>query len=172
MNSRPPETSSPSNFQKSISSNAPPEHKQLKLSSAIAQDPTETPQAPTGPSISTPVIVITGSPSPRPSPPETTRDSRPLHQRHTSEQSTFSQPLLPQDFSTSSERPRSQSQPPRDSTPLNTVMSSASSSPGSTSTAGSASGSNPSYQLPYAPFPYPMPANTRRSGQQQGGQGK
>jgi hypothetical protein len=53
-------------------------------------------------------------------------------------------------------------------------MSSASSSPGNTSTAGATSGSsNPGYQLPYAPFPYPMPANARGSGQQQGGgQGK
>ncbi|KAF9734463.1 hypothetical protein PMIN06_004619 [Paraphaeosphaeria minitans] len=51
-------------------------------------------------------------------------------------------------------------------------MSSAS-TPSNTSTTGASSGSNPSYQLPYAPFPYPMPANGG-SGQQggKGGNGK
>jgi hypothetical protein len=59
-------------------------------------------------------------------------------------------------------RARSQSRP--------ATMSSAS-TPSNTSTAGASSGSNPSYQLPYAPFPYPMPAN---GGQQsgKGGNGK
>lgn len=58
------------------------------------------------------------------------------------------------------------------SQPRPATMSSAS-TPSNTSTSGASSGSNPSYQLPYAPFPYPMPANGG-SGQQggKGGNGK
>lgn len=58
------------------------------------------------------------------------------------------------------------------SQPRPATMSSAS-TPSNTSTAGASSGSNPQYQLPYAPFPYTMPANAG-SGQQggKGGNGK
>lgn len=56
------------------------------------------------------------------------------------------------------------------SQPHSSRMSSAS-TPSNTSTSGSTSGSNPSYQLPYAPFPYPAPANAGQQGSK-GGSGK
>ena len=140
MSIRPSETSSPSNSEKPTTS-APP------------QDFSETPQATAA---APPLITITDS-------------SPPLHHcsltnRHPS--GTHSSPQTPL-HETSPLRPRSHSQPGETQT-TNASMSSASSSPGNTSTAGSTSGSNPGYQLPYAPFPYPMPANTRGSGQGQG----
>ena len=152
MSNPPSETFSPSKSPKP-SGNATPEVVQVTTSSESSQGPTETPQPTAEHPVSAPVIVFTTSPSPH----SPTRSSSPGHR---SENTSATQ------------SPRSQS--PSHQTPSNTTatMSSSSSSPGNTSTSGSTSGSNPSYQLPYAPFPYPMPANTRGSGQQSGGQGK
>ncbi|KAF1844405.1 uncharacterized protein K460DRAFT_397508 [Cucurbitaria berberidis CBS 394.84] len=174
MSNRHSKTSSPSNSPKLPSSHATPEVRQPTESSATPQDFTETPQAPAEQPISTPVIIITGSPSSRaPSPESTIRQGRSLGHRH---RDSTSQPPRSHRSSTPYEQPRrSSSQPEVESrTTTATTMSSSSSSPGNTSTAGASSGSsNPSYQLPYAPFPYPMPANARGSGQQQsGGQSK
>ncbi|PVI00147.1 hypothetical protein DM02DRAFT_655698 [Periconia macrospinosa] len=65
--------------------------------------------------------------------------------------------------------PRSVPETTATTTTVPDEMSSSSSSPGNTSTAGSSSGSNPTYQLPYAPFPYPMPP---QGGNQGSGSGK
>ncbi|KAH7071596.1 hypothetical protein FB567DRAFT_584259 [Paraphoma chrysanthemicola] len=165
MSNHPSETASPSNSPKHISTRATPEAHQPSASSAAIESFVETPQPtaeqPVSPPASTPVIVVTGSST-------SARESRSLVVRH---RNSSSQP--PHRSSTPYARPRSSSQPRDNPTPTASNMSSASSSPGNTSTAGATSGSsNPGYQLPYAPFPYPMPANTRGSGQQQGGQGK
>ncbi|KAF2194793.1 hypothetical protein K469DRAFT_686753 [Zopfia rhizophila CBS 207.26] len=127
----------------------------------------------------TPLIVVTGSPEAitsqeaTPSTESAPRQGRPLVSRHRSGNSS-SQP--PRRSSTPYSRPRSRSQPQGTRTATVTAMSSASSSPGNTSTSGpsgsygSGSGSNPSYHLPYAPFPYPMPGNAANRGGQ-GNQG-
>jgi len=101
------------------------------------------------------------------------RQGRSLVSRHHRLRTSFSQP--PGRITSPYERPRHQSQPRSIARVSTAAMSSASSSPGNTSTSGpsgSTSGSTPGYQLPYAPFPYPIPATARGSGQgQQSGRG-
>lgn len=95
------------------------------------------------------------------------RRSRPLSSRHASRTSSSQPPrrvFNPYSRTSSLSRLHSQSR-----SDIIAVMSSAS-TPSNTSTAGSNSGSNPSYQLPYAPFPYPMPSNGGQGGK--GGSGK
>ncbi|KAF1947525.1 hypothetical protein EJ02DRAFT_461705 [Clathrospora elynae] len=143
----------------------------ITSSSAISQEFTETHHPAAKQTVSTPVIIITGSSTSRAPTPETTpRQSRPLAVSHRFEHSSSSQTPRPERSSTPYERTRSLSQlHETPTTTTTTVMSSSSSSPANTSTSSSTSGSGQSYQLPYAPFPYPMPANARGSGQQQGG---
>jgi hypothetical protein len=108
-----------------------------------------------------PLIFITETPSTRGTPEvdSSSRQGRTLVARHTHRGSS-SQP--PRRSRTPYSRPetltRAHSQPRSTPTTIPSVtMSSSGSSPGNTSTAGSSSGSNPTYQLPYAPFPYPKP---------------
>ena len=132
------------------------------------------------PGPATPLIIVTCSPkSPATqgsSTAETTpRQGRALVSRRRVRNSS-SQP--PRRSTTPYARPRSRSQPYETAPASVSAMSSASSSPGSTTTSGPSapygggSGSNPSYHLPYAPFPYPMPGNAgSRGGSGQGTQG-
>ncbi|KAH7389939.1 hypothetical protein BKA66DRAFT_440205 [Pyrenochaeta sp. MPI-SDFR-AT-0127] len=167
MSNQSSEASSPSNSSKPTSSSARPEVDRVTSSSTTLQDFTESPQVPAERTVSAPVIIITGSSSRSPTPEPT----RQVHPPAVHSSSQLSQDQHP---STSREQPEHSDSPPQIGlAAATTAMSSASSSPGNTSTAGASSGSsNPSYQLPYAPFPYPMPANARGSGQQSGGQGK
>jgi hypothetical protein len=164
MSERPSKTSSPSNSPQPNSAQDRPKVIESITSSATSQDFTETPQSTAEQTVSTPVIIVTRSPTSRtPTPEITPRQSRPLSIRH------HSQPPRRQRSSTPYERPERSSSNPRETATIittTTAMSSSSSSSSNTSTAGSSSGSGQSYQLPYAPFPYPMPANPR------GGQGK
>lgn len=194
MSSRPSHNSSPSNSPEPTTRRATsviPEAVSQQANSNSRSDSVETPQPTAGPRSqstppdlllarraitshprqSAPLIIISESPEPRSSPEveSASRQGRPLVARH-GQRNSSSQP--PRRSTTPYARPSSQvrarSQPR--SVPTST-MSSASSSPGNTSTAGatSGSGSNPSYQLPYAPFPYPMPQGGRGSaGNQQG----
>ena len=178
MSDRLPETSSSSNFSKRTGTNATSEASlaisSSPSSSSSSHDVTETPPPTAEQPVSTPVIIVTDSRTP--SPDSTPRQSRSQALSHRSRTSS-SQPLRRQRSATPYERPpRSRSQPVESIRTTTTIvssitMSSSSSSPSGTSTAGSTSGSGQTYQLPYAPFPYPMPANPR-GGQQQGGQGK
>lgn len=177
MSDRLPETSISSNSSNPTSTNATSEASLVvssSFSSSPSHDVTETPQATAEPPVSTPVIIVTDPHTP--SPDSTPRQSRSQALSHRSRASS-SQPYRRQRSATPYERPqRSRSQPVESIRATTTTvspitMSSSSSSPSATSTAGSTSASGQAYQLPYAPFPYPMPANPR-GGQQQGGQGK
>jgi hypothetical protein len=176
MSSQPTGDPSPSNSSKPTSTRDTPEASQLITSSSSAAPPdfVESPQSsaerPVVTSSSAPAIVIAGTPS-HTSTPESTQQPRPLGFSQPAGNDWSSQPLHHQHSARPPASSLSGSEPHANTT--TSVMSSSSSSPGNTSTAGTSSGSsNPSYQLPYAPFPYPMPANGRGSGQQQGGQGK
>ncbi|KAK7187962.1 hypothetical protein DPSP01_003151 [Paraphaeosphaeria sporulosa] len=112
-------------------------------------------------------VQYSSTPSESSQPDSVTRQSRSLVARSDPRISSSQSPRRAgSPYSRPPQLPRAHSQP-RPAT-----MSSAS-TPSNTSTAGASSGSNPSYQLPYAPFPYPMPANGG-SGQQggKGGSGK
>lgn len=138
MSNHPTGANSPSNSSKPASTRATPEASKYNSSSTSLSNFEETPQSPAEQATSiaqlTPTIIVTGSPD---------REGHTLEEGH--------------EHSTSSQDPATQSQETASFIPSN--MSSASSSPGNTSTSGSSSGSN--VQLPYAPFPYPIPANTR-----------
>lgn len=155
MSNRLSSTSSPSESADLNNSNLSlPATEQAEPLPASSHSSTEPPRARTVTprSVSPPTIFVTNSSSP--TPPSTSQSPEPARKRsgspNPSTNGAESTPLL-------------QATQPGDSSTDTPAMSSASSSPSNTSTSGSNSGSN---QLPYAPFPYPMPANTRGSGQQ------
>ncbi|KAF1835836.1 hypothetical protein BDW02DRAFT_578424 [Decorospora gaudefroyi] len=170
MSDRPSETSSPSNSSKPRNTRTTPEAIQSIISSATSQDFREPPQLPAEQTVSTPKIIVTESHSPTP---ETTpQQNQSLAIRH---RSSSLQPPGQAHSSTPSEHSPSQSSFISAASLITTsattiAMSSSTSSPSNTSSTGSTAGSG-HIQLPYAPFPYPMPASPR-GGQQQGGQGK
>jgi hypothetical protein len=181
MSSSPSNKSSPSNSQTDRATLAVTEAFPQQHSTTSTVHPSETPQSFAGRrSQSTPPAAILDTQSAASIP----RLPLPLvfvHDPHTLQAVLQADPVSRQGrpFVTRSTPRTSSSQSPRrvgnpyarppsllraHSQPRLATMSSAS-TPSNTSTAGASSGSNPSYQLPYAPFPYPMPAN----GGQQGG---
>jgi hypothetical protein len=183
MSSRPSREPSPSNSPKPVRSqdtsvNIESSSQQSTTSPDHRQHFAETPQPTTGhfsqstinlPGSSAPLIIITtGSPeslntTEESQAPESSRQSRSLVSRHQRSGNSFSQ--SPRRSTTPYARPRFQSQPRENFRSTVPTMSSASSSPGNTSTSGP-SGSTTSGSIPgYAPFPYPMPPK-------QGGSGK
>lgn len=184
MNNSPPDKPSPSNFPTDRATTTVTEASPQQQTTTSTFHIPETPQSIAGQrSQSTPPVVEL-----RPQAPTSHPRSHPVSVQYTSAPSDLQPDLVarqssslvarsnPRNSSLSSTRratspysrptqlPRARSQP------LLATMSSAS-TPSNTSTAGASSGSNPSYQLPYAPFPYPMSGG---SGQQsgKGGNGK
>ncbi|KAF2714868.1 hypothetical protein K504DRAFT_12651 [Pleomassaria siparia CBS 279.74] len=182
MNSRPSPNSSPLNSPKPTTSQTTSAQ---PTASSAGEGLAETPQLATGllvqfsaDSATPPIIITVGSPEPlvtteQSRVPESSGRGRSLVSRHGRLRNSSSQP--PRQFRTPYDRPRFQSQSRDTARTSSSIMSSPSSSPANTTTSGpsgtSTSTSAPGYQLPYAPFPYPMPTNTRGSQGQQRGSG-
>lgn len=178
MSGRPSKKITPSDIQSPTNTYDTSAVNQPTASSTDRQGLPETLQSTAEEDVSTPAIIVTDSPSSRTSHTETTpRQSGPQAPHPPSVSRSSSQSSRSRHSSTAYDHPSSswsQSQeaqaPETTSTTAaqRTIVMSSSSSPASSSTTSSTSGSGQSYQLPYAPFPYPMPANPRGSGQQKG----
>ncbi|KAH9870036.1 hypothetical protein J1614_006958 [Plenodomus biglobosus] len=161
---KPVDTSSPSGSSDSTSNRNSRIPSETKTRSVTSKAFPEVPQPNVELVLPIPTIVITGPPASSNLPPHITRPNQSQERVWVPENRSAAEGAhqnLPANTQPSSRNISSKQSTYINST--NSAMSSSASSPSNTSTAGS----NTS-QLPYAPFPYPMPPK----GQQQGGSGK